>query len=226
MTGMANTVVRAWEMVQDAAEWQRPAALLATLSGVPLAETMKLGVARRDAALLAWRTTLFGTKWLAFAQCPRCEAMLEYELPVGREAFTAPSDEIEVESGGRRWLARWPDSQDLAEAAACQDRVAARAMLVSRIVPGEVQASSVTPILAALGTAHKACWSMTLHCCACPHSWDVVFDPGEFLWREVRAAARRILREVDVVARAYHWSEGDILAMSETRRRAYLEMAQ
>ncbi len=223
---MANTVVRAWEQVQDTAPWQRPAALLAALSGVPLAETMKLGVARRDAALLAWRATLFGASWRAFAQCPNCQAILEYELPVGSETFTEPPDEIEIEAEGRKWLARWPDSRDLAEAAACRDRAAARAMLVSRMMAQEVEAPCLTQILAALGTAHRACWSMTLHCCACPHAWDVAFDAGEFLWREVRAAARRILRDVDVLARLYHWSEGDILAMSEIRRNRYLEMAQ
>jgi hypothetical protein len=226
MTSVANTVVKAWEQVQETAEWQRPAALLAALSSVPLSETIKLGVARRDAALLAWRAALFGANWLAFAQCPRCDAILEYELPVASEAFTAPPDEIEIEADGKPWLVRWPDSRDLAEAAACEDRASARALLVRRIVAEEVADPCVTPILAALGTAHRACWSMTLHCCACPHPWEVVFDAGEFLWREVRAAARRILREVDILARVYHWSEGDILAMSEVRRARYLEMAQ
>ena len=129
MTSVANTVVRAWEQVQETAEWQRPAALLSALSCVPLSETMTLGVARRDAALLAWRATLFGASWMAFAQCPRCDAILEYELPVGREAFTAPSDEIEIEADGKQWLVRWPDScpshrparrgQDQAEGLAC-----------------------------------------------------------------------------------------------------------
>jgi hypothetical protein len=226
MASLANTVVRAWEQVQETAVAQRPAALLAALSGAFLADTVTVGVARRDAALLQWRATLFGTKWLAFAQCPECQTILEYELPVDDETLTAPPDDIEIEAQGRTWRARWPDSRDLAEAAACGDRAAARAMLVSRMVAQEVDATGVAEILAALGAAHRGCWSMTLHCCACPHSWDVVFDAGEFLWREVRAAARRILREVDVLARAYHWSEAEILAMSEVRRATYLEMAR
>lgn len=152
--------------------------------------------------------------------------MLEYELPVGSEAFTPPSDPTEIEFEGRKWLVRWPDSRDLADAAACQDRGLARSILISRILPVDVDEASVPPILAALSAAHRSFWSMELHCCACPHSWNVVFDAGEFLWREVRAAARRILREVDVLSRVYHWSEDEILAMSEIRRSSYLEMVQ
>lgn len=226
MGSRADTVVRAWEQVQDTAEWQRPAALLAALSSAPLADTMTLGVARRDAALLAWHTTLFGPRWRAFAQCPACDAVLEYDIPVAREALTAPPDAIEVEAEGTRWVARWPDSRDLADAAACPDRDAARAMLVRRIIAAEVDPATVTVVLAALAAAHRGCWTMSLCCCDCSRSWEVVFDAGEFLWRELRAAARRILREVDVLARVYHWSEADILALSDTRRHAYLEMVQ
>ena len=226
MGSKADTVVRAWERVQDSADWQRPAALLAALSCVPLAETLALGVARRDAALLAWHRALFGPRWRAYAQCPACDAVLEYDIPVDRDAFTAPPDRIEVEADGKRWVARWPDSRDLADAAACQDRDVARATLVPRIVAAEPEPAAVAVILAALAAEHRACWTMSLSCCDCARSWEVVFDAGEFLWREVRAAARRILREVDVLARAYHWHEADILALSETRRRAYLEMVQ
>jgi hypothetical protein len=226
MGSAADLVVRAWEQAQGSAEWQRPAALLAALSSIPLADTISMGVARRDAALLAWRAALFGPTWLAFAQCPKCSATLEYEVPVAVEARMPPPDRIEVNAEGRQWVARWPDSSDLAAAAACSDRVEARAMLVSRIVTGDVDPTAVPAILGALATAHTACWSMTLRCCDCDESWDVVFDAGDFLWREVRAAARRILREVDVLARAYHWSEADILGMSEVRRRGYLEMVE
>ena len=219
-------MVRAWERVQDAGEWPRPAAVLAALSTVPLAETMAVGVARRDAALLAWHTTLFGRRWRAYARCPTCEATLEYDIPVDRAALTAPPDHLEIEAGERRYVVRWPDSGDLAAAAACPDRDRARALLVARIVGAEAEPVAVPAILAALADAHRACWTMTLCCCDCAGSWEVAFDPGEFLWRELRAAARRILREVDVLARAYHWSEADILALSDTRRHAYLEMVQ
>jgi hypothetical protein len=36
--------------------------------------------------------------------------------------------------------------------------------------------------------------------------------------------ARRLLREVDALARVYGWSEAAILALPATRRQAYLEI--
>ncbi len=49
------------------------------------------------------------------------------------------------------------------------------------------------------------------------------FDVGGFLWEEIDVRARRLLDEVHALARSYCWSERQILELSETRRRAYLE---
>jgi len=50
------------------------------------------------------------------------------------------------------------------------------------------------------------------------------FDIARYLWSEVHAWALRFLREVDLIARTYHWREEDILALTPTRRQAYLEL--
>jgi len=68
-------------------------------------------------------------------------------------------------------------------------------------------------------------------CCAtvcpnCEERQELLFDPGQFLWEEINARVPRILREVAELARAYHWSEHDILAMSGERRAFYLGMVQ
>jgi hypothetical protein len=47
---------------------------------------------------------------------------------------------------------------------------------------------------------------------------------GEYLWTEVRAAARRLLLEVHALASSYGWREADVLEMSPPRRHAYLSM--
>jgi hypothetical protein len=65
---------------------------------------------------------------------------------------------------------------------------------------------------------------LDLDCPACGHSWLVVFDIASFLWGEISALARRLLRDVHSLARAYGWSESDILSMSDARRQFYLEM--
>jgi hypothetical protein len=61
-------------------------------------------------------------------------------------------------------------------------------------------------------------------CSACGHQWQTSFDIVSFFWTEICAQAKRLLREVDILARVYGWREADILSMSAARRRAYLEM--
>jgi hypothetical protein len=64
---------------------------------------------------------------------------------------------------------------------------------------------------------------LDLFCPSCRHSWLATFDIGSFLWSELNAWAQRVLNEVHLLAKAYAWREADILAMSPTRRRFYLE---
>jgi hypothetical protein len=65
---------------------------------------------------------------------------------------------------------------------------------------------------------------LDLTCPACGTPWQALFDVAAFFWAEVAAEAKRLLREVDALARAYGWREADILALSPRRRQAYLEL--
>ena len=60
---------------------------------------------------------------------------------------------------------------------------------------------------------------LALNCPSCEHKWEAPFDIVAFLWREISAAARRLLREVHTLASAYGWTETEILALSPARRR-------
>jgi hypothetical protein len=66
---------------------------------------------------------------------------------------------------------------------------------------------------------------LALNCPNCAHKWEVAFDIVAFLWREISAAAQRLLHEVHTLASAYGWTEPEILALNPARRRAYLKMA-
>lgn len=59
-------------------------------------------------------------------------------------------------------------------------------------------------------------------CEECGGQSSCALDIREFVWREVDAAAERVLDDVHVIAAAYGWSEASILAMSRSRRHAYL----
>jgi hypothetical protein len=64
---------------------------------------------------------------------------------------------------------------------------------------------------------------LAVSCPSCGGAHDTVFDPAGFLLTELAAYADRLMDEVDQLARAYGWSERDILALGARRRRRYLE---
>jgi hypothetical protein len=67
---------------------------------------------------------------------------------------------------------------------------------------------------------------LDLTCPECHGSWKEVFDIVSFFWAEIDTWARRVLREVNILARAYGWRESDILALTPVRRQIYLSMVQ
>ena len=56
------------------------------------------------------------------------------------------------------------------------------------------------------------------------HEWELLFDIAEFFWTEISAQAQRLLREIDALARAYGWTEHEILSLPAQRRQTYLEL--
>lgn len=82
---------------------------------------------------------------------------------------------------------------------------------------------------AALGRTAAECdpqaeIELALNCPTCGMRWQSQFDIVGFFWREIDAWAAGVLREVHVLAAAYGWSERDILALSASRRRHYLDL--
>jgi len=65
---------------------------------------------------------------------------------------------------------------------------------------------------------------LAMVCPQCAHRWTTTFDIASFFWTELNAWALRLLREVHTLASVYGWSEAEILDLSPTRRKAYLEM--
>jgi hypothetical protein len=63
-------------------------------------------------------------------------------------------------------------------------------------------------------------------CPACATVFVADLDVGGFVWAELRARACSLLRDVDLLARTYGWTEPEVLALDERRRAAYLELAQ
>jgi hypothetical protein len=123
-----------------------------------------------------------------------------------------------------------PNSLDLRAASDCSDVTEARMLLLNRCLLDNRAEGLPEPLLTELADRLSrkdpfADVTLALQCVACGHSWRVIFDIATFLWNEIDALARRLMLEVLALARAFGWSESDILAMSAVRRQFYLEMA-
>jgi hypothetical protein len=64
-----------------------------------------------------------------------------------------------------------------------------------------------------------------LSCPACGEEWQAQFDIESLVLCEICSGAQNILSEVHRLARAYGWSETEILNLSPWRRQFYLGLA-
>ena len=197
-----------------------------------------LTVGERDADLLALREGLFGRALKSFAECPNCQARLEFSVDANelRESFAnaANADPAELLLDDIRIQFRRLSTADLTAAARCADVNAARRVLLERSssrrgatasrwpgrFTGGLRRSAVVPVGGARRRRrHRA--RSALRCRG--HAWQLTLDIVRFLWAEVNALAKAYLNEVHMLAWAYGWREADILAMSSARRQFYLE---
>jgi hypothetical protein len=65
---------------------------------------------------------------------------------------------------------------------------------------------------------------LKLSCPECGHTFTAPFEAAEYFEQEVLAQRSELFREVHVLAFYYHWSETDILRLSRSRRRLYLDL--
>jgi hypothetical protein len=71
----------------------------------------------------------------------------------------------------------------------------------------------------------NALLSFAVTCPDCAHAWRAPLNVGEAFWTELQTSVERTLLEVDALARAYGWTEPQVLALTATRRAAYLQLA-
>ena len=202
-----------------------------------------LSLGERDRRLLALREQLFGPRLRSLAACPGCGEQLELDFDVGDLRVPAAQlppagGEVAVSEGEYRVRCRLPSSADLLAVSRSADEREARQSLLSRCVVGveragvETEAAAAELPAAVVGAVveqmrradPQADVQLALDCPACREGWSVAFDIASYLWAEVGDWAQRTLREVHALARAYGWSESDILSMGVRRRRWYMEM--
>jgi hypothetical protein len=197
-----------------------------------------LAIGERERRAVALRVSTFGRAAEGVSDCPACGLAHEIDPPLAAilDAPPAAAEPITVVVGDWELVVRVPDSRDQAALTHCGDAQQALRTLVARCVVlatrgGDAVAVDALPddVVAAAADAlaerdSNAETLIALCCTACEHRWTIVFDAGEFLWAEIVTHARRLLYEVDTLARAYHWSEAEVLSMTARRREAYLDL--
>jgi len=204
---------------------------------------------RRNQALLELHSGCFGPALEAWTACGQCGEKLELTLDAmdllgehGREVWSCTAAPVTVMVGSRAF--RLPSSRDLACLAAQGDSGWA--------VPDSAELGSEIPSSAALRLAERCAVDaqpvlpdhlpgieqalaaadplaeirLALACPTCSLEWEEPLEVTSFLWAEIESSARMLLRDIHTLALAYGWSESGILALSEARRRLYLDMIE
>ena len=240
----ASARLALWETAAGATPAARDLALLAAgFPGVDRAALGALSVGWCDAWLLDLYAAAVGPRLDTVFDCTSCGETMEVTVDVpqlrARVASPAPDEAgewVAVAVGGYDIRFRLPNGADLAAVAALAPgrarlALADRVLRVSRDgvrVPVE---ELPAPVLDAAGRAMAerdpmADLALSASCPWCGADAAARLDIGGVLWAHLDADCRRLMSDVDVLARAYGWAEAEILALAEGRRRAYLELAR
>ena len=220
----------------------------AALAAAGVAPPASLG--ERNRRLIEMHCDLFGHALALLSRCPSCGVAVEFEADA---AALAPQLQANGAAGPHRleWNGhaisfRLPAADDLAEAGADSDddevfarRVLRRCVLAARRASGEagpedsgtgvafdaLPAAALDAISARMEQIDPAASvAFSLECPGCASRWSAPLDLAQLVWRKLQAAAEGLLLDIDALARAYGWSERDVLRLSPLRRAAYVQM--
>ena len=222
-------ILALWERGVGLGRWAREDSLLFAFGPPP----PELGA--RNAALLRLRGKLFDRAWPLCSRCPACAADCEFvadclALADQLSAVVPSPSTTGFDHSGRSITLRAPTVNDLREISALPDAHAAARALLARCVsggkaPDELDEQAVADLSAHIERFDPgAVISFALHCPDCGHDWSAAIDVGNALWCELQRAAERALIEIDALARAYGWTEREVLSLSPARRAAYLQL--
>ena len=196
----------------------------------------QLSIGERDARLLELRTILFGQRLMNKAKCPKCTESVEWEMDTSDIQLQKPQLSAEpkifnLQTATYSLRFRLPNSQDMLN----KNALATRQILLNCILDvkneekdcskEEITEGSLETLAQQMEKEDpQANITMALNCPACHHNWTAVFDILTYLWAEIDNWAKHLVQEIYILARAFGWSERDILNMSVRRRQMYINM--
>jgi hypothetical protein len=234
----AEALLTLWECALGQPAGARDDALLqASFDG---AETVRT-LGERNARLMELHARLFGREIELLSHCPACGTVAQFGGNC--EALAAQmwpgldnTPPHRLEACGHQIEFRLPDSADIAIASGEEGDEDFTQLLLDRCVLACIREGDhvpvrelPAPVLDALSQRMEALdpgasVSFALDCPRCATRWQAPLDIGEMVWQKVRAAAERLLLDIDVLARAYGWTEREVLRLNPLRRAAYLQM--
>jgi hypothetical protein len=227
-----------WEQAAATPPARRSDVLLAAQCEAPISS-----LGSRNAALVALRGRLLGNTQPLRCTCIACGAVADFSVDctaLEHALLPAPGsgEPQQLEAAGWRIEFRLPDIADVRRAlhecgnvqefvgillACCVVRCGREGgeHCAPRDIPAAV-AEALSRRMEELEPGASVGFNVT--CPECAAQWTAPMDVGEVLWAELESRAERILLDVDVLARAYGWTEPEVLALSPTRRAAYLQL--
>jgi hypothetical protein len=216
--------------VHDAAAGATPAQqalLLASLhADAPADDLAAEPVGRTTARLLRLRQEIAGPVMEATAPCPQCEETVEFAVDTGdllalEEQIVDAPGPVQVGEQDITWR-----PVTFGDLTAVVEEVDPSSSLVQRCAGGTALTDVArAALVTAMGEADPLLeLGCDLTCPRCGADMRTVVDVPGFVWAEVSARARVLLAEVDVLARAYGWSERDILDLTPARRAHYVDL--
>lgn len=239
-TGLDDTeaLLTLWEgALGQPASARTDALLQASFANIEPVRTL----GERNARLLALHSRLFGSEIELLSHCPACDTVAQFSgncdalaAQMGPGPADTPTHRLQAE--GHVVEFRMPDSADIAIASRVEGNEDFVQLLLDRCVLACTHEGTDVPVrqlpepvLDALSQQMEtldpgAGVSFALDCPQCSRHWQAPLDVGEMLWQKVRAAAERVLLDIDILAQAYGWTEREVLRLSPLRRAAYLQM--
>lgn len=232
-----------WEHASRLTPAARPIALLALAVPEADADTLaRLPLGIRDAHLLRLRQAMFGDGMECLTGCPACGGELEFAVSAGdllRQAGETGAGDYWLDGPDYRVHFRPLNSEDLltlprfeAGSDEFQAQMLPRCIIDIEGPDGVVELEALPREIADQLAREMeqrdplaAVW-LDLACGHCGHAWQSLFDIASLLWADVDRWARSLLHEVHLFARAYGWTERDVLQLSPSRRAYYLGMIE
>lgn len=226
----AAQLIALWDGSPAVSAHRRLEPLLAAMEPGAALGRDTLGV--RNRRLLALHRSLSDAPLDARLRCAACGTDNEFAVPAASILDCRapdPAARAVVRSGRRRLTFRLPLMADI-EAAPGPAAEDALAHIVARCrIGGKPGERVCAPVLARLAARFEsldpaARIVVALRCAECRGALRATIDIAEFVAADVERIVDRLLREIDVIARAYGWTEHDILALPAARRRRYVAM--